>query len=193
MTSPDALPIPSRFAHLDPDDGACLMELASVLAGAPFCDDPPTTHPALAALARTVNDTVGDRARRSLAPLAADLATAYPADRRYGPELVTAALDAALLRRPGSLLLRRRRDRCRRRAQRLASARPAARGRTGLADRLWWRGPGVRCLEHAVRVLAREDDADALLTGLLTDALRAARTPAAAPAAPVRPCPVGDR
>ncbi|NEE12751.1 hypothetical protein G3M58_40655, partial [Streptomyces sp. SID7499] len=87
---PDCLPVPGRFAHLDPDDGACLMEAAALLSSGRFTDSPPGTHPALAALARVVNDSVGDDARLALWPLAADLADARPAGRDYAPLLVGA-------------------------------------------------------------------------------------------------------
>jgi hypothetical protein len=50
---PDGLPTPGR-----PDDGACLMESAALLADSGFTDSPAGTHPALAALARVVSDSV---------------------------------------------------------------------------------------------------------------------------------------
>ena len=50
------------------------MEYVSVLAGAPFTDHPRCTHPALATLARLVNDWIDDDGARSeLARLAPDL------------------------------------------------------------------------------------------------------------------------
>ena len=82
---PDGLPVPGRFAHLHPDDGACLMEAAALLSCGRFTDSPAGTHPALAALARVVNDSVGDDARYALWPLAADLADTHPAGRDYAP------------------------------------------------------------------------------------------------------------
>jgi hypothetical protein len=45
------------------------MELAAFLAGEPWSDHPDCTHPLLAALARDVNDKIGDAARREIAPL----------------------------------------------------------------------------------------------------------------------------
>lgn len=120
---PDGLPVPGRFAHLHPDDGACLMEAASLLATGRFTDHPPGTHPVLAALARAVNDSVDDATRRTLWPLAADLADAGPADRAYGPLLVGTVVDAARRVRPGSRRLECRSAACRARARRLARAR----------------------------------------------------------------------
>ncbi|MER5829981.1 hypothetical protein ABT116_03970 [Streptomyces sp. NPDC002130] len=172
--APDGLPLPGRFAHLHPDDGACLMEAAALLASARFTDSPAGTHPALAALARVVNDSVGDGARYALWPLAADLADAHPSGRDYAPLLVGTVVDAARLVRPASRPLARYSRACRRRAARLSyvSAGGAA---ARIADLLWWRGPGRRHLEHAVRVLCAAPDAERRLSGLLRQAVAQAR------------------
>lgn len=71
---PDDLPILGRGRHRRPRDGACLMELVSVLAGERWSDSPRCTHPVLAHLARKVNDAVSDEARQPLAQRAAELA-----------------------------------------------------------------------------------------------------------------------
>src|SRR5487761_220767 len=64
------LPVPvAPGRHPGPGDEACLMELASALAGEPWSDHPACVHPVLAAVARAVNDRVGDAAREWLAPL----------------------------------------------------------------------------------------------------------------------------
>ena len=56
---PEGVPVPSRYAHLDPSSGGCLMEIVSVLAGERFSDAPRCTHPALGGLvARLVNDVI---------------------------------------------------------------------------------------------------------------------------------------
>jgi hypothetical protein len=55
--------------HARPGDEGCLMELASALAREPWSDHPACVHPVLAAVARAVNDRVGDTAREWLAPL----------------------------------------------------------------------------------------------------------------------------
>ncbi|MFF9121270.1 hypothetical protein ACF09Y_37925 [Streptomyces massasporeus] len=171
---PDGLPVPGRFAHLHPDDGACLMEAAAVLSSGRFTDSPPGTHPALAALARVVNDSVDDDARHALWPLAADLADARPAGRDYAPLLVGAVVDAARLGRPASRRLARHGRACRARAARLAHA-PAAGPAARIADLLWWRGPGRRHLEHALGVVCAAPDADQRLSGLLRQAVAQAR------------------
>lgn len=49
------------------------MELASFLAGEPWSDRPACTHPLLAALAREVNDRIGDEARQQIAPLVTEV------------------------------------------------------------------------------------------------------------------------
>ncbi|MGW0291025.1 hypothetical protein [Streptomyces tuirus] len=171
---PDSLPVPGRFAHLHPDDGACLMEAAAVLSPGRFTDSPAGTHPALAALARVVNDSVGDDARRALWPLAAELAAARPAGRDYAPLLVGAVVDAARLARPASRRAARHGRACRARAARLAHASPggpAAR----IGDLLWWRGPGRRHLEQALGVLCAAPDADQRLSELLREAVTRTR------------------
>ncbi|MEU0897686.1 hypothetical protein [Streptomyces massasporeus] len=167
---PDSLPVPGRFAHLHPDDGACLMEAAAVLSSGRFTDSPAGTHPALAALARVVNDSVGDGARRALWPLAADLADARPAGRDYAPLLVGAVVDAARLVRPASRRLARHGRACRARAARLAHV-PAGGPAARIGDLLWWHGPGRRHLEQALGVLCAAPDADQRLSGLLREAV----------------------
>src|SRR3954449_10466785 len=93
---PDQLPVLSRGWHRGPEDGACVMEYVSVLAGARFTDHPRCTPPALAALARLVNDRiVDDGVRSELALLAPELigVRAGPATTHYviARCLVTAA------------------------------------------------------------------------------------------------------
>jgi hypothetical protein len=68
-STPDLVPVLSRGKHRNPRKGACFMELASFLAGEPWSDHPACTHPLLSALARDINDHVGDEARRDIAPL----------------------------------------------------------------------------------------------------------------------------
>jgi hypothetical protein len=70
---PDGLPLLVRGRHADPDEGSCLMEYVSVLAGGRFSDHPRCTHPLLTWAARRINDTVSDTARPQLATIAPDL------------------------------------------------------------------------------------------------------------------------
>jgi len=57
--------------HYSPDDGACVMELASMLAGEPFTDHPASVCPVLGSLLRSYNDSVDDDARQDLYAYAA--------------------------------------------------------------------------------------------------------------------------
>ena len=57
---PDGLPILSRGKHRTPRSGACFMEMASLLAGEKWTDQPQCTHPLLGGLARLVNDSISD-------------------------------------------------------------------------------------------------------------------------------------
>jgi hypothetical protein len=70
MTSGPALvPILSAGRHRTPRTGACFMEFASYLAGERWSDHPACTHPALAFVARMINDCTSDRERSRLAEL----------------------------------------------------------------------------------------------------------------------------
>jgi hypothetical protein len=63
------MPLLSRGKHRNPRKGACFMEMASYLAGERWTDHPSCTHPLLASLARHVNDATSDAARPRLATL----------------------------------------------------------------------------------------------------------------------------
>jgi hypothetical protein len=52
--------------HSSPDDGACVMELASMLAGEPFTDHPATVCPVIGSFMRAYNDSVDDSRRQDL-------------------------------------------------------------------------------------------------------------------------------
>lgn len=71
---PTAMPVLDAGAHHRPEEGACLMEYVSVLAGQRFGDEPRCTPPGLGELARLVNDHIQDRqVRHRLAELAPGL------------------------------------------------------------------------------------------------------------------------
>ena len=55
-----------RGKHRSPQEGVCVMELASMLAGERFSDRPRSVCPAIAAFLRAYNDTVDDRRRADL-------------------------------------------------------------------------------------------------------------------------------
>jgi hypothetical protein len=61
----------SRGKHTSQEKGACVMELASMLAGEPFSDHPKSVCPVVASLLRTYNDSVGDERRQELYAYAA--------------------------------------------------------------------------------------------------------------------------
>jgi hypothetical protein len=56
----------SKGKHTSPEDGACVMELASMLAGEPFTDHPASVCPVIGSFLRSYNDAIDDRRRQSL-------------------------------------------------------------------------------------------------------------------------------
>jgi hypothetical protein len=56
----------ARGKHASPAGGACVMELASMLAGEPFGDRPASVCPVIAAFLRSYNDAIDDRRRQDL-------------------------------------------------------------------------------------------------------------------------------
>ncbi|HSC03057.1 MAG TPA: hypothetical protein VLC49_07050 [Solirubrobacteraceae bacterium] len=61
----------SKGKHASPEDGACVMELASMLAGEPFNDHPQSVCPVIGSLLRAYNDRIDDRRRQDLYAYAA--------------------------------------------------------------------------------------------------------------------------
>jgi hypothetical protein len=56
----------SSGKHASPQQGACVMELASMLAGEPFTDRPATACPVIGSFLRAYNDSVDDHRRQDL-------------------------------------------------------------------------------------------------------------------------------
>jgi hypothetical protein len=56
--------------HDSPEEGACVMELASMLAGEAFTDRPHSVSPTIAAFLRVYNDLLDDERRQDLYALA---------------------------------------------------------------------------------------------------------------------------
>jgi hypothetical protein len=56
----------SKGKHTDPEDGACVMELASMLAGEPFTDHPASVCPVIGSFLRSYNDSLDDQRRQAL-------------------------------------------------------------------------------------------------------------------------------
>jgi len=96
-STPDIMPVLSPGRHRNPRKGACFMEMASYLAGERWSDHPRCTQPLLAAMARGVNDCVGDAARQQLAPLIPDVVGVRSDDVRLDAWI---ALEAALTALP---------------------------------------------------------------------------------------------
>jgi hypothetical protein len=61
-----------RGKHSSPDQGVCVMELASMLAGERFGDRPRSVCPVIGAFLRTYNDALDDDRRQDLYRYAAD-------------------------------------------------------------------------------------------------------------------------
>jgi hypothetical protein len=96
VPTPDVMPVLSRGKHRNARKGACFMELASYLAGEPWSDHPSCTHPLLAALARSVNDSVGDYSRSQLATLVPEVVGLTSEDPRVDAWIARDAAMAAL-------------------------------------------------------------------------------------------------
>jgi len=56
----------SKGRHDSPDEGACVMELASMLAGEPFSDHPASVCPVIGSCLRAYNDWIDDDRRQDL-------------------------------------------------------------------------------------------------------------------------------
>jgi hypothetical protein len=56
----------SKGRHNSPEEGACVMELASMLAGEPFSDHPASVCPVIGSCLRAYNDWIDDDRRQDL-------------------------------------------------------------------------------------------------------------------------------
>lgn len=168
---PDRLPMLSAGAHASPDDGACLMEFVSLLAGERWSDSPRCTHPVLAAVARCVNDEMSTPRRQNLIPFAPDLVGLHGHDQRLGAAVALVCIDRALGLTPDSRSLRRHQRLARRLLRKGDSHSPRL---TALAyDRL----PAMHAIAGSMRAMRslRQSDRDAWLVGLLRAAVLTAR------------------
>lgn len=167
----------SAGAHLAPEDGRCLMEYVSALAGAPFGDHPSCTDPTLAELARLVNDAISDAGRNSLVDLAPALA-ATPRTSTLGTALmVHAAVTAAHAANEAEPTLRHHLNRSGRWLERVMGAGWMAKLARGF-DPLYRPGSARRRLAATVMALGDllEPDRDAALESALRAAIRAAES-----------------
>jgi hypothetical protein len=125
-TIPEQLPVLTRGAHRHSGQGACLMEYTALLTGDRFSDRPRCTHPALAELARQVNDRLSGRTRPSLITRAPALAAIGAAHAGVAAAVAGAVVTANWQHAAHSALLPWR-------------TRRAARLRRGdIAGRGWW-------------------------------------------------------
>lgn len=176
---PDHMPTLSPGAHRRPDQGACLMEYVSLLAGYSFSDAPPCTHPLVAQVARVTNDVTSRAVRDGLVRMAPDLAAAAGTDPRVRSALVLCAARTALHAAPPGALWPRR-------VHRLRACARSARERLDWPDRArggprpWWQGADLKYRYVAARGFRDALDAlvhlpqaerDAALVRLLGDAL----------------------
>jgi hypothetical protein len=182
LVVPEGMPVLAAGTHLVPEDGVCLMEYVSVLAGERFTDHPRCTEPTLAFLARLVNDTVSDDVRSRLAPLAADLCGLGRADAVGSARLVVAVVHRAGAAAIPSRGLLRAERRAERRLRRVATPGPLGRLACALSP-LHMRGAGRHRLTTAVAAVVTASwpddvDRDEALLELLQVAMAVVRSSA---------------
>lgn len=99
----------TKGKHSSPQHGVCAMELASMLAGEPFTDQPSSVSRSLAAFLRMYNDTVNDRRRQDLYAYASTAVGTASGERAEGDrvERLEAWTEEMWERRPHRALLRR--------------------------------------------------------------------------------------
>jgi len=146
----------SRGKHSSPSDGACVMELASMLAGERFTDHPESVCSAIGSFLRAYNDGVEDDRRQDL----------YD----YAARVVGSRSSAEIERARAERLLEWAAQRNWRRWTRLLP--PAV--RTLGATR---RPPIDACGTHAVRSIRRHTDASHAEVLALIDELLGMRAP----------------
>jgi hypothetical protein len=157
----------SKGQHASPEDGACVMELASMLAGEAFSDHPVSVCPVIGAFLRAYNDWIDDDRRQDL--------------YRYAAKVVGSREDDEIQRA---------------RADRMAawSAQMRRRWWTRSLVPSWlrgfsgvWRPPHEVLGAHAVRSIAKpSEDAHVAALSLIDELLeiRTSRTACPVPAVP---------
>lgn len=153
----------SKGKHASPSEGACVMELASMLAGEPFSDRPASVCPVIAGFMRAYNDRVDDERRQDLYRYAAEVV-----DTRGTPDVEQARERRCL---EWADLMRRQRRR---------PLRWVARSGPGSVDRrLGLDAAGT----YAARSIRRHGDrTHAAALALIDELIAMGRTPAARPA-----------
>jgi hypothetical protein len=143
----------SAGKHSSPESGACVMELASMLAGEHFTDHPTSVCDVIASFMRAYNDAIDDKRRQDLYPYAAKVLGSRGSSRvqQARADLLNAWVSA-----------HRRRSRLPSFLRRFRSA-----GRCGTLEEL---------SINAVRAISRHDDeTHAAVLALVDDLLRLGR------------------
>lgn len=181
-----------RGAHASPRRGACLLELASVLAGERWSSRPQSVHPALADAADLVNDLMTDDHRRLLTPLAPLLPGTSATDGRAWPAVASVCVRAALHRVSGLDQLQLPTDLDITRHWLGEASSPSGRRPRAGRDHQWVRRT-IRAALLLVAGPANMGDADAALCQVLLDCINECRRlsgrPAVDPRVPLADCP----
>ena len=96
----------SKGKHTGPNDGACMMELASMLADEPFSDHPASVCPTIGSFLRAYNDVIDEARRQDLYAYAARIVGSRSSEavQRARAERLAAWTSSLRQRRWGRLL-----------------------------------------------------------------------------------------
>ncbi len=97
----------SKGKHTSPEEGACVMELASMLAGEQFSDHPGCACPVIGSFLRAYNDSIDDDHRQDLYAYASKIVgtrSSSQVQRARADRLFEWALEMRLRRLPRRLL-----------------------------------------------------------------------------------------
>jgi hypothetical protein len=97
----------SKGKHTSPEEGACVMELASMLAGEQFSDHPACACPVIGSFLRAYNDSIDDDHRQDLYAYASkivDTRSSAQLQRARADRLFEWAFEMRLRRLPRKLL-----------------------------------------------------------------------------------------
>lgn len=96
----------SKGKHTGPNDGACVMELASMLADEPFSDHPASVCPTIGSFLRAYNDVIDEARRQDLYAYAARIVGSRSSEavQRARAERLAAWTSSLRQRRWGRLL-----------------------------------------------------------------------------------------
>jgi hypothetical protein len=148
------LPLLRRGQHLNPEQGACFMEYASLLAGLGFSDHPRCTHPLLAHVARLVNDALTDENRQRIAPLVPDVISVRTPTTPLTTAMVIQLTGLALQYEPND----KRLERLRRRAVRRSAAAGFQRRFVTLTEPVYRSGAATQAASLSLCTIARSGE-----------------------------------